>query len=101
MTLSPRTLQGYRRVAAQRLVAALGATKLTKLSAAHLDRLYRSLSADGLAPASVRAVHAALSSAFSQAVRWGGSARTSPTGQRHRLRGDRVSSRQTPRRSSC
>jgi integrase len=70
-TLSPRTLQGYRRVVAQRLIPALGATKLTKLSAAHLDRLYRSLSAEGLAPASVRAVHAVISSALNQAVRWG------------------------------
>ena len=69
--LSPRTLQGYRRVVAQRLVPAFGAIKLNKLSAAHLDRLYRSLSAEGLAPASVRAVHAVLSSALNQAVRWG------------------------------
>jgi integrase len=49
----------------------LGAIKLNKLSAAHLDRLYRSLSAEGLAPASVRAVHAVLSSALNQAMRWG------------------------------
>ena len=70
-TLSPRTLQGYRRVVDQRLVPALGPTKLNKLNAAHLDRLYRSLSAEGLAPASVRAVHAVMSSALNQAVRWG------------------------------
>jgi integrase len=70
-TLSPRTLQGYRRVTEQRLVPALGGTRLSKLNAAHLDRLYRSLSAEGLAPASVRAVHAVLSSALNQAVRWG------------------------------
>lgn len=70
-TLSPRTLQGYRRVTDQRLVPALGGMRLSKLNAAHLDRLYRSLSAEGLAPASVRAVHAVLSSALNQAVRWG------------------------------
>ena len=70
-SLSPRTLQGYRRVADQRLIPALGATRLSKLNAAHLDRLYRSLSTEGLAPASVRAVHAVLSSALNQAVRWG------------------------------
>lgn len=50
---------------------ALGGTRLSKLNAAHLDRLYRSPSAEGLAPASVRAMHAVLSSALNQAVRWG------------------------------
>ena len=70
-TLSPRTLQGYQRVTKQRLLPALGTTRLNRLDAAHLDRLYRSLSADGLAPASVRAVHAVISSALNQAVRWG------------------------------
>jgi integrase len=69
--LSPRTLGGYRRISAQRVVPALGKIKLNKLTAAHLDRLYRGLSADGLAPASVRMVHAVISSALSQAVRWG------------------------------
>jgi integrase len=70
-TLSPRTLGGYRRISAQRIVPALGKIKLNKLTAAHRERLYRSLSADGLAPASVRMVHAVVSSALSQAVRWG------------------------------
>jgi integrase len=70
-TLSPRTLGGYRRISAQRIVPALGRVRLNKLTAAHLDRVYRSLSAGGLAPASVRMVHAVMSSALSQAVRWG------------------------------
>jgi integrase len=70
-TLSPRTLGGYRRISAQRIVPALGKVKLNKLTAAHLDRLYRSLSASGLGSASVRMVHAVMSSALSQAVRWG------------------------------
>jgi len=64
-------LQGYQRVTKQRLLPALGTTRLNRLNAAQLDRLYRSLSADGLAPASVRAVHAVISSALNQAVRWG------------------------------
>jgi integrase len=70
-TMSPRTLGGYRRISAQRIVPALGKIKLNKLTAAHLDRVYRSLSAGGLAPASVRMVHAVMSSALGQAVRWG------------------------------
>lgn len=70
-TLSPRTLQGYQRLAAKRIIPALGATKLNKLTAANLDRFYRSLSGEGLAPSSVRMVHAVISSALNQAVRWG------------------------------
>lgn len=70
-TLSPRTLQGYRRIVDQRLTPSLGTIKLSKLTAANLDRLYRSLSAEGLASGSVRMVHAVMSSALNQAVRWG------------------------------
>ena len=70
-TLSPRTLQGYQRLADKRIIPALGSTKLNKLTAAHLDRFYRSLSGEGLAPSSVRMVHAVISSALNQAVRWG------------------------------
>jgi integrase len=69
--LSPRTLQGYRRIVNKRLIPALGSKKLQRLSTKDLDALYRSLTAHGLAPASVRMVHAVMSSALKQAVRWG------------------------------
>lgn len=69
--LSPRTVQGYRRIVAKRLIPALGRKKLHDVSTKDLDSLYRSLTAEGLAPASVRMVHAVMSSALKQAVRWG------------------------------
>lgn len=69
--LSPRTIQGYRRIVAKRLIPALGARKLQNLTAKDLDALYRALTAEGLAPASIRMVHAVMSSALKQAVRWG------------------------------
>jgi integrase len=69
--LSPRTIQGYRRIVVKRLIPALGSKKLQRLSTKDLDTLYRSLTAQGLAPASVRMVHAVMSSALKQAVRWG------------------------------
>ncbi len=69
--LSPRTIQGYRRIVSKRLVPALGSKKLQLLTTKDLDGLYRSLTAEGLAPASVRMVHAVISSALKQAVRWG------------------------------
>jgi integrase len=69
--LSPRTIQGYRRIVAKRLIPALGSRKLQNLSSKDLDALYRSLTTEGLAPASVRMVHAVMSSALKQAVRWG------------------------------
>jgi hypothetical protein len=42
----------------KRIVPALGSVKLNKLTAAHLDRFYRSLSDKGLAATTVRAAHA-------------------------------------------
>ena len=60
----------YRRLATRRIAPALGTMKVAKLSAAHLDRFYGALSDEGLRPATVRQVHAVISSALSQAVRW-------------------------------
>ncbi len=69
--LSPRTIQGYRRIVSKRLIPALGSRKLQDLTTKDLDALYRALTAEGLAPASVRMVHAVIGSALKQAVRWG------------------------------
>lgn len=70
-SLSPPTLDGYRRLVAGRVEPALGSIKLNKLTAAHLDRLYGALSKEGLRPATVRQVHAVVSSALNQALKWG------------------------------
>jgi integrase len=69
--LSPRTLGGYRRVSDKRIVPALGTKRISKLTAADLDRFYRALLTGGLAPASIRIIHAVISSALTQAQRWG------------------------------
>lgn len=50
---------------------ALGKLEASKLTAHHLDALYASLSDRGLAPASVRQVHAIVRAACMQGVRWG------------------------------
>jgi integrase len=68
--LSPTTMRGYADKI-RRINPALGRIRLSKLTVQDLDRTYRAWSAEGLAPATVRAYHAVLSSAFNQAVRWG------------------------------
>jgi integrase len=69
-SLSPTTLAGYRRLVDGYIVPALGKVKLHRLTAAHLDGYYRSLSRGGLKPASVRQFHAVISSALNQGVKW-------------------------------
>jgi integrase len=70
LSLSPTTLAGYRRLVDGSIVPALGSMKLHRLTAAHLDAYYRSLSESGLAPASVRQFHAIISSALTQGEKW-------------------------------
>jgi integrase len=65
----PGTIRGYTSHA-RRAKASLGHLKLTKLSAQHLDRAYAAWLAQGLSPTTVHHVHAVLSAALRQAVRW-------------------------------
>jgi hypothetical protein len=55
---SPTTLREYRRIAEKVIRPDLGRLKLSKLTAAHLDRLYQKLTENGAKPATVRRVHA-------------------------------------------
>lgn len=68
---SPKTADGYRRIVEQRLRPTFGKTPLRRLRADQLDRYYASLHEHGLAPRTVRNVHACLRAALAQAVRWG------------------------------
>jgi len=68
---SPSTIYNYRNCIARELAPAIGALRLSKLTAGHLDRLYSSLRERGLAPATIRYVHAIMRAALHQAVRWG------------------------------
>jgi integrase len=68
---SDSTLYGYRGYINRVLVPAIGDVRLSKLTARHLDGLYTLLTERGLAPATVRQIHALMRAALNQAVRWG------------------------------
>lgn len=65
------TLHAYRRYARLRINPAIGRVKLRALNAFQLDELYAAMAADAQSPATVRQVHAVLSGALGQAVKWG------------------------------
>lgn len=70
--LSPTTLRRYRGLLDKRILPALGTRPVHSIRADELDRLYLALVNDaGLAPGSVRQVHAVVRRALRQAVRWG------------------------------
>ncbi len=69
-TRSPGTLREHRRSVERNILPAIGSLRLDRLTARHLDDLYRSLLARGLSPASVRRHHAILSAALRRAVKW-------------------------------
>ena len=65
------TTSKYEQLAKNVLNPVIGTTKLTKLTARHLDTLYGSLTARGNSPASVRRVHALIAVALRQGLKWG------------------------------
>ena len=67
---SPTTLREHRRTIETTLRPELGRIKLTKLTAADLDRMYAKLTARGLKATSVRRIHAVIGAALHQAERW-------------------------------
>lgn len=67
---SATTMQEYRRLVDKVVEPELGKVRLSKLTAANLDRLYAKLTAKGLKPTSVRRVHALIAAALHQAERW-------------------------------
>jgi integrase len=69
--VGPRTLSNYQLQVRQHLRPASGQIKLKILSPAHVQGLYRSKLDSGLAPSSVRYIHAVLHRALKQALRWG------------------------------
>ena len=68
---TPYTIKEYKRLADRAIKPALGAVRLSKLTARQLDNLYASLTAKGLSAASVRRHHALLHAALGRAVKWG------------------------------
>ena len=68
--LSPTTAEEYRWLLDRRIRPDLGRVKLGRLTAAELDAYYLRLERAGLSPSSIRQVHALLSGALKQAVKW-------------------------------
>jgi integrase len=66
----PGTIRGYRQHA-KAIEAAFGSVPVSKLSAQHLNRAYRTWLGQGRAPRTIRQRHAIMSSALHQAQRWG------------------------------
>jgi integrase len=67
---SPTTVRGYRDKI-RRWKAALGAKRVSKLTAQDLDRTYARWLGEGAAPQTVRHCHRILATALKQAQRWG------------------------------
>lgn len=67
---SPTTIKGYRHKI-DRINKRLGGVRLDRLTAQHLDRVYRVWLDEGLHPSSVHHLHRVLSAALRQAVKWG------------------------------
>lgn len=65
------TYGSYSRQARRYLVPAIGTVKLKKLSAMHVQGVYRSMLDRGLSSRTVQYTHAVLHRALKQAVRWG------------------------------
>ena len=67
---SPTTIRGYRDKV-RRWKAALGARKVSKLTAQDIDRTYSHWLEEGAAPQTVQHCHRVLATALKQAQRWG------------------------------
>ncbi len=79
------TMREHRRSIERNILPVIGSLRLDRLTARHLDDLYRSMLARGLSPSSVRRQHAILSAALARAVKWdwladNPAARASPPG---------------------
>ncbi len=70
-SVKPSTYESYERVIRCHLKPGLGRRKLKALAPDHVQALYGSKLDAGLAPGTVRLIHAVLSRALDQAVRWG------------------------------
>ncbi len=70
-THRPKTVHEYRRWIDARIRPALGEIRLNRLAADRLDHQYRAWLAEGLSESSVHHLHAIVSAALNQGVKWG------------------------------
>ena len=68
---SPKTRYDYELVVKSRIVPQLGGIRLDRLSARHLDALYKSMRDQHLSGRTIRNTHAVLRAALGKALRWG------------------------------
>jgi integrase len=66
-----RTYESYLSIVGRHIVPALGRVRLTALTPAHVQALYRAKLDSGLSPTTVEHIHTTLHRALGQAVRWG------------------------------
>lgn len=71
LRVRPRTLQRYEIMVRKHIVPALGTVALAKLTPSHINRLYRTKLAEGLAPRTVLHLHRLLHCALRDAIRYG------------------------------
>lgn len=69
--LAATTLHNYRSLVTNRVGPLLGSRSVRKVTPWDLDSIYAAMAEEGLATSTIRQVHALLSGAFGQAVRWG------------------------------
>lgn len=69
--VSERTHEGYTYIINQHIQQELGQRKLPDVRPLHIQKLYSDMQERGLSARTVRYLHAVLSSAMKQAVRWG------------------------------
>jgi len=74
-TVRPSTWRRYEQLLRVHALPTLGTLPLARLEPRHVQRLYADCLAQGLAPATVRQLHAVLHRALGQAVKWGTVAR--------------------------
>jgi integrase len=70
-TRSAYTVKEHRRCIEHDIKPALGAVRLEKLTARHLDSFYHDMLTRGLSPSSVRRFHSVLHASLDRAVKWG------------------------------
>ena len=68
---SATTLYHYRQYVDREIVPVLGGIRLSKVSTLEIDALFTKLRKRGLAPATIRQIHAILRASLNQAERWG------------------------------
>ena len=86
-TRSLGTMREHRRSIERNILPVIGSLRLDRLTARHLDDLYRSMLARGLSPSSVRRHHAILSAALATSRQVGLAGKTTPrSGLRHQAR---------------